>query len=379
MAIVSRKMQYRKDLVLKMFKHPIQKVANVMDEGFTDEDFYSTFKTLYPELMDQAQEMYDDYRRHNWGRRKKGYKTIYFPEPDELLRRESERALRKIRTKHQLGNVLSPDVLDKNRQSLEKACAAKAEAYHEKKENYLKHAQMVCPRYVDTLISQYFGIRKVDALDINTRYLILLEIAQFYCEKSIVFLSKINASDKNIEMRHLAFDLLQQMGRHPWLARNRKGRKKQSMIKPIDIVKNPTALLDYIYKYQDTLHSRYDVFLSHSSYDVEELLHLKRILNSQGMIVYIDWVNDSVMMNRINQNEDTWNVLEKRMDESAKLLFVMTDNSLCSPWTKREVEYFKASGKPVCILDTGGLTEDKWEILNGLPLCSVVDNTLIES
>lgn len=56
------------------------------------------------------------------------------------------------------------------------------------------------------------------------RYLILLEIAQFKCKESITFLSKINSCDKNNDMRLFAFNLLQQMGEHPWLARNRKGK-----------------------------------------------------------------------------------------------------------------------------------------------------------
>ena len=68
--------------------------------------------------------------------------------------------------------------------------------------------------------------------------------------------------------------------------------------------------------------------MAHSSDDTKQTLRLKQQWNVKGLVVYIDWVNDCVMMDRKNQNEDTWNVLKLRMDESEKMLFVMTDNSL---------------------------------------------------
>ena len=46
------------------------------------------------------------------------------------------------------------------------------------------------------------------------------------------------------------------------------------------------------------------------------------------------------MLNRQNQNLDTWKALELRMDQSKTLLYVMTDNSIKSPCTEREVMYF---------------------------------------
>lgn len=53
------------------------------------------------------------------------------------------------------------------------------------------------------------------------------------------------------------------------------------------------------------------------------------------------------MLNRQNQNQDTWKALELRMGQSKKLLYVMTDNSIKSPCTEREVMYFKNASKDV--------------------------------
>mgnify|MGYP002525312590 CR=1 FL=1 len=200
--------------------------------------------------------------------------------------------------------------------------------------------------------------------------MLLLEIAQFKCIVSIKFLHQINACDKNIDIRYLAFNLLQQMGERPWLAKKRNGKKRLSSVKTIDISANPTELLEHIYKYQGNIHRRYDVFLSHSSYDTKQLLKLKQQLNENGLVVYIDWVNDSVMMNRKNQNEDTWNVLKMRMDESEKMLFVLTDNSLLSTWTPKEIDYFKMLKKEIVVYQPEEITEKPFESISECKTCT---------
>lgn len=201
--------------------------------------------------------------------------------------------------------------------------------------------QEVCPGYVSKLIKTYFDIRRKHTIDINARYLIVLEAGQFKCTETISFLYKIAACEKNNDMRQMAFYALQRMGEHPWLGRGRKGKKHLSQLKRIDIQKNPTSLLELIQKYQSLLYQNFDVFLSHSSMDKQEILLIKTALNSQGYTVYIDWVNDREMLNRKNQDSNTWNALYMRMDQSCRLLYVMTDNCIDSCSTKREIMYFK--------------------------------------
>ena len=105
-----------------------------------------------------------------------------------------------------------------------------------------------------------------------------------------------------------------------------------------------------------------------------QLLKLKQLLNEKGLVVYIDWVNDSVMMNRKNQNEDTWNVLKMRMDESEKMLFVMTDNSLRSEWTPKEIEYFMSLKREIVVFQPEEIMEKPFEALAGCRKCSVGEN-----
>lgn len=81
------------------------------------------------------------------------------------------------------------------------------------------------------------------------------------------------------------------------------------MIKPIDIKTNSTELANLLYENQEMLYLKFDIFPSYSSYNIKELLHLKCHLNSLGKVVYIDWLNDFVMLNRKHQNDDIWSAL----------------------------------------------------------------------
>ena len=363
-------MEYRKMLFTKNFKQPMKKVARAMPVGFTDDDFYEAYKKYYPYMMVEARKMCDDYKRHNVSRKKKGYKNIvFFPEPEEFLKQASSKTIRLTRKAHQDGDVISAEEFARYTLMLEQDSKRRIAERKRKEEAFLILAQDIEPKYIKKLINLYFSTRKTNTLDVNSRYLILLEIAQFKCKESITFLSKINSCDKNNDMRFLAFNLLQQMGEHPWLARNRKGRKRKSAVQPIDITENPTRLVEHIYKYQGSIHTRYDVFLSHSSYDTQQLLSLKQKLNAEGLVVYIDWVNDKVMMDRKNQNEDTWTVLKLRMEESEKMLFVMTDNSLRSAWTPKEIDYFKSLGKKVVVYQPDEITEIPFDSLGDCKKC----------
>lgn len=105
--------------------------------------------------------------------------------------------------------------------------------------------------------------------------------------------------------------------------------------------------------------------------DVQELLLLKSKLNLQGYTVYIDWVNDREMLNRENQDDNTWHALYMRMDQSSVLLYVMTDNSIDSCSTKREVLYFKQNKKPIYVYQPKEINREKPQYLID---CKEIDN-----
>lgn len=260
---------------------------------------------------------------------------------------------------------------------LEKTSREKQETFKKELESHFTYIQKVCPSYIQRLIQTYFYLRKTRTLDVNARYLIILEASQFYCYETVNFLNMIAACDKNNDLRLLAYQALVRMGESPWLSRKRKGKQRLSQIKKVDLVQNPTAFLQLISSRQELVYQSFDVFLSHSSMDESELLRLKSMLNRQGWTVYIDWVNDRVMLNRKNQNDDTWNALVKRMDQSKRMLFVLTDNSLNSDYVRHEVEYFKSTGKQVFIYKPTQKVVSTPSYLEGCPECIYSDGKLI--
>ena len=379
MGIVKRKIQKENMLFRKHFKMPIKHISEIMHPGFADDEFYLAFKKYFPYMWEDICKRYVRIQKDNARRKKRGLSTNYFPKPDKFLQDISRSSIAKARRVHLNGIYLS----DPERQvyicNLERKAQKKIEERAKKEAENAKYIQEVCPSYIKALIRDYYQQRKLNTLDVNSRYLIILEAAQFKSTETVRFLHQINACDKNTDLRLLAFHKLQQLGENPRLARQRKGKKRMSMTKCVNISHNPTELLKVIYASQQNLYTHYDVFLSHSSYDEKELIEIKNILNKKGLVVYIDWVNDRVMLNRQNQNEDTAKVLKKRMDMSGKMVFVMTDNSLRSQWTSWEIDYFTKKGGKVFIYQPYAISENIPENIKDKEIINDDWNKLIES
>jgi hypothetical protein len=82
----------------------------------------------------------------------------------------------------------------------------------------------------------------------------------------------------------------------------------------------------------------YDIFLSHSKLDEEEIWGLKFKLEDYGYSVYIDWVDDP-HLDRGDVSKETAALLRQRMRTSSSLLYVTSANSVESKWTPWELGY----------------------------------------
>ena len=369
MSSYCRKELFREQLVLKglHLANISKSLVNILPVGFSFQEYLDAFKVYYPYTWEDICS-YCRIRKNNYRRRtQKHLRTIPFLTPQEFLKLHAK-------IKRTNNQTLSGKELSDFKFKLTTKAANTMKERSRKLADNLVYVQEVCPSYVKLLIKAYFDIRKRDTLNINARYLILMEAAQFKCRETIEFLEKVNACDKNHDLRLIAFKSLQRMGKHPWLARGRKGKRKESMIKPIDIKTNPTELLNLLYDNQEMLYQKFDIFLSHSSFDTKELLRLKCHLNSLGKVVYIDWMNDRIMLNRKYQNDDTWPALELRMNQSDVLLYVLTDNAIRSPYTEREVKYFKKQNKKVYIYQPNSISMEVPIYLKDCEYCQLNNN-----
>lgn len=99
------------------------------------------------------------------------------------------------------------------------------------------------------------------------------------------------------------------------------------------------------------LNNKYDIFLSHSYLDREEVLSLVQLFNRCNYSVYVDWIED-YQLDRNNVSADTAELLRQRMNESRGLAYLATGNSTNSKWCPWELGYFdgKSGNARCCIL-----------------------------
>ena len=93
----------------------------------------------------------------------------------------------------------------------------------------------------------------------------------------------------------------------------------------------------------------YDIFLSHSYLDAEEVELLKEDLEAAGFSVYVDWIEDS-HLNRNNVSSNTATVIRNRMKNCKSLIYAFSENSVLSKWAPWELGFFDGFNGKVAVL-----------------------------
>jgi hypothetical protein len=100
----------------------------------------------------------------------------------------------------------------------------------------------------------------------------------------------------------------------------------------------------------------FDVFLSHSMRDALLILGLKRVLEAEGLSVYVDWVEDP-QLDRTKVNAATAAHLRERMNKCRSLVYATSQNASTSRWMPWELGFFDGAHGPdrvaICPITTG--------------------------
>jgi len=96
-------------------------------------------------------------------------------------------------------------------------------------------------------------------------------------------------------------------------------------------------------------HETYDIFVSHSYSDADEILKLKQLIEDMGFTTYVDWIEDE-QLDRSKVTKESADWLRKRMKQCRSLFFVTSSTSLESKWMPWELGYFDAFKQRVAIL-----------------------------
>lgn len=333
-----------------------------MPINFSDKEFYEEFKTLYSYLWNDICSKFSEYKRMDEGLAKKGLpKRYFFPSPNKFLENISIQFIRDIRNKHaQKGYVLFEEERGKNRTNLFQKCQEKIIKNRANQNNNLKYIQTVNPQYSNYFIDEYFKLKHRKPEDVTARYVVLLEASKYKCMETVKFLHKVNASERNSNLRHFTFLTLQKFGiKEVRLRKNRKGKRRLGdNLAPVKI-ETPTELLTHIYISQLEKEKEYDLFLSHSSLDKDLILKLKTTLNALNLNIYVDWMNDQESLKRELTNVDTAEVIIERLKSCKALIFIYTEDSLKSLWTPWEIGYFHALNRKICVFYSDAVDDIK--------------------
>lgn len=347
----------------KALKKSILSICDVMSSGFTDDDFVNKFKECFSGMWQTICDKKSEYDEMDRGRILKHFKPIYyFPPPSKFLLGTARNHITRIRRRHICGEIKTEDeraVLYNKYREKSLVCTDRRNA--RAKEAY-DMVQLVEPEFSNYFIKTYFDIKHHHPEDVDSRMRILEEAAKFKCAATITFMRKVNSAERNFTLRHFAFETLQKTFGFPavHLHRNRKGKRHAGDTAKPSMVNSPTALVAAIYESQSRLekHKVFHIFLSHSIQDCDKLIRLKVLLNSLGLSVYLDWVEDRAALRRKLTNADTARVIMERIKNCRSVIYVRTAASLASTWAAWELGYAHALQKKICVLNVEDIAEE---------------------
>lgn len=336
------KRKYEGELIrsAKHLRRPLELVVETLKPGYTGNNFLQAFKDYYPFEWEEICERWKVYSdKDKFLKQKKG-KTRYNPlKPEEYFF-----SLMKVKY------LLSKGFREKHKQNYnEQLRVEKAEALRLKRdgrikkrqqriEMYTENMQRVDPGFIDALIYAYHDRHN----STNDKMEIFKEIQKYECEKSRQFFWRLNDSERNDQIRNLAFKHLQKSGHYVKLRKGFKGKKKSYQIEKSTFDGTPQALAK---KLQDDKSvqsvKRYDLFISHSSKDRSFVRQVVEKANTIGLNCYVDWTADNDFLKRSMVSEYTKEVLKVRMKQSKHLLYLSSDKSRRSEWVSFELDYYK--------------------------------------
>lgn len=340
--ISAKRVAISKELDLwKKLKRPF-KQAKALSRGKSPIEL---FKYCYPNLWRDVCEYHEEMIKWDASRKKKNLGRVYeYDSPEQFLESHSNVKADTSIVSGKTQEVIGAIVETIRNQSLTKLNSR--EAKDSKRERYIQHTQ---PSYVAQHIKAYYNTRRLHPEDIDTRYLIVHELAKYKCDDTIEFLTVLARCEKNLPLQHYAWQKLNEFGVTGVHKGRRKGKKKLTHTKSFVPIHTPQELLKAIYNSPLEQMKHYDLFLSHSYKDKDELIELKDSLNAMGLNVYMDWVNDKDELLRDLTCAETAKVITERIKASKAILYVHTNASLDSKWTPWELGFASALNKPILV------------------------------
>ena len=358
--------------ILSMFNYEIKTVEPLLPKEYSSGDIIALLREFYPHEWHSVEIKYVYYQTKDCYIKRKFVKNRYnMKAPDVLLMDASQckEILSKEYQRIHFDNYTEESrVLARENLWLKRK--PKIERVNQKIEKALSKTQQVTPSFIDQLIGLY---ERKNTSQKDRRY-ILLELKKYYSDKTIQFFFKLNDTELNKQLRWEAFYHLQSFNYQPRARRQKymqvhtKNKKRKKFLREVypfetyEIPQNPNELEYRIENSREQKIKEYDFFISHSSKDSTCVQKLIRAENQDGKNIFCDWINDVDYLKRHLLCKATLKVLEKRMEQSKAMIFVVSENSLHSIWCKYELNYFTELGKPIHCISKEAIDEKNFHL-----------------
>lgn len=336
-------------------KTPLHNIKSILPYNYDKYDILNFFKELYPYEWNITEERYKQYKEKDNFLIKVGKKARYKPTPPQFYLFELQKVKHILsegqKKLHQQN--FNEEERFKKLNILREETKLRMLKINKKIDTAKELVQEVEPLYLDIFIQAYHQ----KGITIEEKIEIVKELQKYECEKSIEFFQKLNDSEKNSQIRTLAFQHLQSIGKYVKLRKGFKGKKKVYMTEKTYFDMKPLDLLERIE--DDSIQNKksFDYFISHSFSDNELVKKIVKEMNKLNLHIYCDWFNDTDFLKRKYASKYTRIILKKRLEQSRKVLFIKTyntnneSNHFFSKWIKMEILYAHKLKKEIEYID----------------------------
>lgn len=336
------KRKYEGELIrfAKQLKRPLDLVVETLKPGYTKNDLLEAFKEYYPFEWNEIYERSKVYsEKDRFLKINKGRTRYNPPKPEDYffsLPKVKYILNQEFREKHK--NNYNEQVRAKKEEDLRHKRGMQIEKRQQRISSYAQDMQHVDPGFIDAMIYAYHDHNN----STNDKMEIIKEIKKYDCEKTIQFFRKINDSERNNQIRRMAFEHLQKSGHYVKLRKNFKGKKKIYQTEESTFFGTPKTLAEKLNDNNSVQAiKQYDLFISHSSKDISIVNRVVKEANAIGLNCYVDWSADNDFLKRSMVSDYTKEVLKKRMEQSKCLLYLSSENSRKSEWVLFELDYYE--------------------------------------
>ena len=359
----------------KKFKKPIQQVLRLMPYTFSDDDIVNTFKELYPHMWDDLNKQYNFWHNKNMVLIKYGKKSRYnFRKPYNFILDCAFHSANKLR-KDKNRIILGKDEGKNLKNEIKQLSKSKFDKRKQKVDGILRFIQEIEPSYTSFFIDRYFN-----TYDLHQKLEIMRELSKYKSSNITEFFYKVNSCTRNFSLKIEAQNYIQSIGLPFMLRRKKKGKKNYI---DNEIVKNnsgPEVLKQRLYVDDLEKVKRFDVFISHNSSDMNQIVELYKNLNTKRYVAYIDWVNDKYDLKREWCNASTSEIIKLRIQQSKIFIIFLTESTFKSQWCPWELGYADALNKKIYVYISPNLKNVDIPIFyRGYTEIKSVDEIIIEN